>query len=445
MKIAMLTNAYPYLPGEQFIEDEIVYWAQHPIAQVTVLPAVAKGAPRPLPDAVSLDLGMANETAVARFLSVLAALFSATLWREWVYLWRVGKMDAHTATRALLHMSKVVVHANNLRRYIRHHGEIDVAYSYWNDTQAYAALLIKKQGGVRKVISRIHGIDLHEVRRSHNYMPLKRQFIRAFDRVFTTSRQAQAYLEETYGASAKGITVSSLGVPLDDVLSQPSHAGALHIVSVSFCLPVKRLDRVVEALREFALRHQDIATSWTHIGAGPLFEETRSLASSRFAGIGNLTFEFLGEMTNDTVKKYYQNTPVDLFINASESEGIPVSIMEAMSAGVPAIAPDVGGISNLVSNDCGVLLGKHPNGQDIADAIEAAVLGNDRAKLRANARKMVEENFSADRNYSDFITSVLAIGAAREKHDERESQRSVRSATRKTEESNHRERNTARL
>lgn len=412
MRIAMLTNAYPYHPGEQFIEDEIKYWVQHPIAQVTVLPAVAKGEPRPLPEGVSIDLGMANGTLGARLLAIVATLFSGTLWGELGYLRRVGKLSAYTATRALLHASKVMAQTWCLRRYIRQHGDIDVAYCYWNDTQSYAALLVKKHGGIRKVISRIHGIDLHETRRPHGYMPLKRQFIRAYDRVFTTSRQAQAYLEQTYDASPESIVVSPLGVPLADILSRPSAAGTVHIVSASFCVPVKRMDRIIDALHLFATRHKDLSITWTHIGGGPLFEETKLRAMTRFTGLEHLSVEFLGPMANDAVKRYYLGTPVDLFINTSESEGVPVAIMEAMSAGVPAVAPAVGGIANLVSDQCGVLLSDAPTPNDIADAIGAVVLGEKRDVLRMNARKVVESKFSSDRNYSEFIERVLAIGAS---------------------------------
>jgi colanic acid/amylovoran biosynthesis glycosyltransferase len=445
MRIVMFTNAYPYHPGEQFIEDEIEYWAKNPIAHVTILPAVARGDPRPLPDAVSIDLCMANETIVARFISAWIALFSGMFWREWGYLWRSKKMGLYTIARALLHTSKVIAQAKSLHRYIQHHGEIDVAYCYWNETQSYAAVLTRKEGGIRKVISRIHGIDLHEIRRPHNYMPLKRQFIHAYDQVFTTSRAAQTYLEETYGASAESITVSSLGVPLVDILSKPSRVGALHVVSVSFCLPVKRLDRIVEALRLFAIQHKEMEITWTHIGGGPLFEKTRCLAASRFADIDNVSFEFLGEMANGAVKKYYMSTSVDLFINMSESEGIPVSIMEAMSAGVPAVAPDVGGISNLVSNQCGVLLGKSPGSQDIVDAIGKVVLGETRGLLRMNARKMVEENFSSDRNYLNFIESVLAIGTVKAKVSERIQERFEMTSARVTRENSNREQKTVKL
>ncbi|WP_229678869.1 glycosyltransferase [Dyella caseinilytica] len=408
----MLTNAYPYHPGEQFIEDEIEYWARNPAAHVTVLPAVAKGEPRAVPGTVSVDLCMANGSVTARFLSAMGALFSAMFWRELVYLWRSRKIGMYTIARALLHASKVIAQAKSLRRYIARQGEVDVAYCYWNETQSYAALLARKKGGIRKVISRIHGIDLHETRRPHSYMPLKRQFIQDYDRVFTTSRAAQAYLEETYGAAAESIRVSPLGVPLADTLSKPSGAGSLHVVSVSFCLPVKRLDRIVESLRLFALRHKEVEILWTHIGGGPLFGEVRDFAASRFSGVDNISFELLGEMANDTVKKYYLGKSVDLFINMSESEGVPVSIMEAMSAGVPAIAPDVGGISNLVSSQCGALLGQCPSSEDVADAIDLIAFGERRDVLRTNARKMVEENFSSDRNYSTFVASVLAIGAS---------------------------------
>ena len=42
--------------------------------------------------------------------------------------------------------------------------------------------------------------------------------------------------------------------------------------------------------------------------------------------------------------------PVDLFLTVSANEGIPVSIMEAQSFGIPVIATDVGGISEIVNN-----------------------------------------------------------------------------------------------
>jgi colanic acid/amylovoran biosynthesis glycosyltransferase len=179
-------------------------------------------------------------------------------------------------------------------------------------------------------------------------------------------------------------------------------------------VPVKRLDRMIEALRLFASQHEQIKTSWTHIGDGPLFDEIRELAGVRLAGISNLSFEFLGDMPNQAVKTYYLDTPVDLFMNTSESEGMGVSIMEAMSAGVPALAPDVGGVSCLVSNECGALLSSCPSAQEIAAAIGRVALEDEEHVLRLNARKVIEARFDSVGSYTNFVSHVLAIGSAPE-------------------------------
>lgn len=409
MRIAILTNAYPYYPGEQFIEDEIEYWANNPFASVTLLPAVAAGEPRSIPEGVSIDLGMARGTRVERLWFTLFAMFSVMFRNELRYLRQSRKIGTYTVWRALLHTSKVLEQTKRLEQYAKANGRIDVAYCYWNETQSYAAILAKARGSIRKVVSRTHGFDLYEMRREHGYMPLKRQFIHAYDRIFALSQEGRAYLEETYGARSENVMISPLGVPLTDTLSQPSPAGFLHVVSVSFCLPVKRLDRIIEALSLFARQHNQIKTSWTHIGGGPLLDEIRELAGVWLTDISNLSFEFLGEMPNRAIKKYYLDTPVDLFVNTSESEGMPVSIMEAMSAGVPALAPDVGGIASLVSNECGALLSQCPDTQEIAAAIVRVTLEDGRNALRMNARKVIEERFSSVRNYTDFVSNILAI------------------------------------
>lgn len=412
MKVAILTNAYPYPPGEQFIEDEIGYWATQPDLDVTLLPALAAGTPRPVPAGIAVDLAMARSFRSGRLWFMLQALVSATFRRELGHLRQSRKMSPPTVVRALLHTSKVLEQAAQLRRYARIHGRIDVAYCYWNETQAYAALLARQAGAVRKVVSRAHGFDLYEVRRSHGYMPLKRQFIADHDAIFVLSRQAWSYLRRTYGAPPERIRISALGVPLPPALAQPSAPGCLHVVSVSFCLRVKRLDKIVDAMALLARRHPDVSIAWTHIGGGPLLEEIEALAQAKLAGLGNITCTFTGELPNRAVKAYYLGAPVDALVNASESEGVPVSIMEAMSAGVPAVAPDVGGVASLVSDRCGALLSPCPDAGEIARAVERVALAEGRDGLRAQARQVIESAFDAARNYRDFVASVVAIGAS---------------------------------
>lgn len=60
--------------------------------------------------------------------------------------------------------------------------------------------------------------------------------------------------------------------------------------------------------------------------------------------IVNVAYNFVEYLNNEEVYTFYRNNRVDVFLNVSESEGVPVSIMEAMSCHIPTIAPDVGGM-----------------------------------------------------------------------------------------------------
>ena len=65
----------------------------------------------------------------------------------------------------------------------------------------------------------------------------------------------------------------------------------------------------------------------------------------------NISVKLLGKVNNNDILNFYSITPVNLFINLSESEGIPVSIMEAISFSIPIIATDVGGVSEIVTEE----------------------------------------------------------------------------------------------
>jgi glycosyltransferase involved in cell wall biosynthesis len=87
-----------------------------------------------------------------------------------------------------------------------------------------------------------------------------------------------------------------------------------------------------------------------------LFEEiAKKLPQYNFVWIGNKSFPpnpppnvfCLGEKSN--ASRYY--AAVDLCILPSKYEGLPMTIIEAMSYGKPVVASDVGGISEIIIND----------------------------------------------------------------------------------------------
>ena len=105
----------------------------------------------------------------------------------------------------------------------------------------------------------------------------------------------------------------------------------------------------------------------------------------------------------------YSHRPFDVFINVSGNEGLPVSIMEAASFGIPSIATDVCGTGEIVLNGkTGVLIPADFQNNLLAAAIKdfALISRGEYIALRHNARKNWEENFRAKDNYSRFAQEI---------------------------------------
>lgn len=224
--------------------------------------------------------------------------------------------------------------------------------------------------------------------------------------ILAISNKGKVYLEETYNAPAKHVLVSPLGVKMPSLMSSVSQSNCLNIVSVSFCTPVKRIDKIIDAIGNAALQLELIKVNWTHIGDGPLLSSLEIQAANKLTPL-KIEWRFLGNLSNTEVKQYFEKNSVDIFINTSESEGVPVSIMEAMSYGVPTIAPDVGGISELVSNENGFLLSKMPTISDIATAIVGMSNRCKEVETRIRAKQKIIDDYSADSNYRSIIELVV--------------------------------------
>jgi glycosyltransferase involved in cell wall biosynthesis len=88
----------------------------------------------------------------------------------------------------------------------------------------------------------------------------------------------------------------------------------------------------------------------------------------------------------------------DLYVNSSISEGISLTILEAMAAGVPVIATSVGGTPEIVSDGHSGLLVAARNAPALGAAIRTLALQPDKRKqIGIEGRRTVEERFTIDR------------------------------------------------
>lgn len=407
--VILLTSAYPYNPGEQFLEKEIEFWAERGDCHVIVAPMTAIGESRSVPAGVKVDLTLARiNTRAQRFRFGLAALCSKQLWRELGVVLKTFGFKPFCVMKALQSTMQTLLFANGIQAISEKNGRADVAYSYWNDILSFSALIAKERGHLRRVVSRAHGFDVYAERRRHGYMPLKWQFSQSYDNIFFVAKNGWEYFGRTYPVKRERMAIRRLGVDTSaEGICASSDLNEIQLVSVSSCIPLKRIDKIIGALACLARSlEQNKCISWVHFGDGELMDSHRKLAARELDPLG-VRWKLYGAIPNSQINAFYESNKVDIFLNTSETEGVPVSIMEAMAWGVPAIAPDVGGVSEIVDAKTGILLSKNPSVEEIAEAIARYWSLSRENALRQRVKSKIAAEFDAKKNYRKIVDEIL--------------------------------------
>lgn len=270
-------------------------------------------------------------------------------------------------------------------------------YSPWFYNWNLSLGILKSQKKIKKSIVRAHGFDLYENNGKPNYLPFRKFCLENTDKVFVISKIGSEYLKAIYPRYASRIVFSHLGTQ-DYGFGPFPHHERIHVVSCSSVVVVKRIHLIIEILK-----HIKSPVLWTHIGEGDLLEEIKDKAKKLPC---NVLMDFKGSLQQDALFAFYQNTPVDVFVNVSISEGVPISIMEAISFGIPVIATNVGGTSEILNQFTGLLVEKYFDPSKPAIWIEQLKLRKDIVSYRKAIRQFWELFFFADRNYRQFLEDI---------------------------------------
>ncbi len=150
----------------------------------------------------------------------------------------------------------------------------------------------------------------------------------------------------------------------------------------------KGLDTLIDAIPQVVLQHPH--ARFFIVGDGPLKAQLLEQATQR--GIADKLF-FLGER-NDVAALL---AAFDVFVLPSVSEGMPITILEAMAAGKPTVATDVGGVGEMIEDQVSGLLVPPRAPQALAAAL-AALVGDAprRTQMGEVARARLERHFAQD-------------------------------------------------
>ncbi len=364
--LVLLTNQFPIPSGDYaFISNEIgelsdafdrIYvWSHATPEQDTV----------PLPANVTYmgTLGPAEPlttgkvATASRVLRMLRPLMVPEIQAGVIRSKSQFNVALNTAIRAVRGAERVEV---GLKR----HGlklEDVYAYGFWGVHGGLPLALLGRR--TKSAVVRVHRYDLYE--EMTGYIPFRRGLFNSVDLVLPISDHGHSYLVERYPSVTHKVVTQRLGT-VDRGLGPEPQPGLSRIVSCSNVIPLKRVPMIFESLREAALTSP---IEWVHFGDGADFASLQSLIAKH--DHPGLSVGLRGRVPNLSILEYYQSTPITAFVNLSESEGVPVSIMEAMSYGIPIVATDVGGVAELlgVDGESGVLLPADPTAKEAAVAV----------------------------------------------------------------------------
>lgn len=406
--LLLLTANFPFGAGEEFLETEIMYLAQQ--FDVTIAPLSQHS---DLDNRRSLPAGVVVHTNVFDTLPVGA--IKTLMWSLnhsgdaakviQIVLRECRRLRCRpTLLRELLRFITLGMRLSDILADIYTLQKVDIVYSYWLSAGALAGALLRKRGVARLAISRAHGGDLYHERSSLGLLPGQAPTVSRLDKIFCISKHGFDYLAERYPHLRHKIELSRLGVRPAPVRNKPSQGDRLHVVSCAYLSPVKRIDLLVKALAQCK-----IPVTWTHLGGGKLESEIRALAE---ALPDNVKWQITGPVSNGRILQFYQENPVDLFINVSASEGLPVSIMEALSYGIPVAATDVGGNNELVfPSKNGVLWPADVTPRDICQTLLdfSRLSPSQRQALREAAWQTWADHVNADVQYPHFMEYLLSL------------------------------------
>lgn len=399
-KLILVCDQFPYNRGDShFIMTEFTWLARY--FDITVVNCDQKaGSLTPLPEGVRF-VHYKSTPRIRRALRYILRF-------EWI---RQAARDARRPERksffsVLRATLAEYALAKDFERFLRKQALIDpdentVLYSYWLRYPVLAASYLKRDFAKLRIISRAHGCDLYNERSTCGVQPWRKPMDEALDMLVFACEYGRQYYLRTLNKDPNGkYELSYIG----SLRAQRVKPRQNVILSCSTAIPLKRIELMVDALA-LASEHREL--EWYHIGDGERLNAVRARARQK---LKNVKWSLVGAMSNEEIKPFYADIGASLFLTASSTEGgVPVTIQDAFSCHIPAVATAVGGISEIVRDGkTGFLVSSDPTARELADAIERylGLPDIDKEQMSSAAAHLAETLFNAETNAERMITLI---------------------------------------
>ncbi|MFT6599959.1 MAG: glycosyltransferase involved in cell wall biosynthesis [Alloalcanivorax sp.] len=381
--IYYITASYPYGAGESFLQPEIDEWLRRG-KTVSVIPTYARG---------KIRQNFSGECDPrGRRLFRLSYLFYGLLWlliKPMAVIAIVSKLmhAPGKLPKNLLIMFKAFSTAWFVRRNPAAH-----LHAHWAGVSSTFALIVSRLTDIPWSLT-CHRWDIYD----NNLIAIKSR-----DAVFTRFISQRGMLDALkLGVDKDKVVVIHMGVSRErSTIQKTSPSATPAIFCAANLLEVKGHCYLIRALR--LLRDAGITVTLHLFGDGPLRDKLGKYAQNQ--GVGDAVF-FLGHRSQEELFAAYRAGAADIFVLPSihvadgDHEGVPVSLIEAMSFGIPVISTKTGSIDELLPSHLGLTV-PDKNPEMLADAI---------AKLLNDDNRYSEVSHTVSNLVSQYWTAEICI------------------------------------
>jgi len=414
--LIIITNGYPYNNGESFLKPELDYLSKEYDSIIILSINNRHLKIRPIPSNVRVkkikaSLSFAKKIKIFFKILLKLRLYLAIIKNE------INTIKAYSGiTFGFIHFKAIIhdlfvacrtkIEIQDCLKLSKLNYSNTLLYSYWLNSSATALSFIKKSHPKAKTICRGHGSDIYFEMSPIGIHPFRTLNLKSLDKIYTVSNKGKQYLSSKFGINKDNIITSYLGTYLQNKaqLSINYYKTDITIVSVSRVIELKRVLQIPILLS----KQNVIKIRWFHFGDGILFNQLKEISKNCLSLKNNIEYKLMGNVTNSELMKFYSENSIDLFLSLSSSEGIPVSMMEAMSFGIPVVATNVGGVSELVNSKNGFLVNQNIDFKEVNNIFEDYLIKTNKQKdeIRQNAFNFWKNNFNAEKNFPIFAKQL---------------------------------------
>jgi glycosyltransferase involved in cell wall biosynthesis len=222
----------------------------------------------------------------------------------------------------------------------------------------------------------------------------------------TVSEANAAHIAERFGVPRGRIHVVPCGIDIERFAPGGVRESPPLVLCVARLVAVKNPALLLDACA--LLKDRGVPFRGVLVGDGPLRPEVEE--RRRSLGLEELV-ELAGALDQERVRELWRLASVGVL--SSESEGMPVALMEAAACGVPVVSTRVGGVPELVEEGVTGLLVPRGDAAALADALACLLLDPARAAAMGEAaRRRAVERFSVTRHVDRLLEIWEGVLAA---------------------------------